>query len=198
MLKSLVEKGSIETTVVKAKVLKRHADKLITLAKKQTLAAKRLAHAKMRVRYNPLTSKQKKEVKNNNFTSYNADRKVINKLFVELVDRFKDRNGGYTRLFKLEKRRGDSAQQCILQFLPAKDEVAHIVPEHKEKKSATKPISKKAPVQNEAPLTKDIEQVTEELSKTKQKTPKQAKAKTQKPSVEKKKATEKKENKKQS
>ena len=52
MLKALIEHGRIETTVTKAKELRRHADRMITLAKKNTLSSRRLAVAELMVSYN--------------------------------------------------------------------------------------------------------------------------------------------------
>ena len=120
MLKSLIANERIETTVVKAKELKRHADKMITIAKKEdTISAKRLIKAKLMIRYNTLTSKEKRKVKKDNDTSsYNGDRKVIKKLFTSLKDRFSDRNGGYTRIIKKDDfRKGDGTQKCIIEYL---------------------------------------------------------------------------------
>lgn len=116
MLKSLVEHESIETTVVKAKELRRHADRLITLAKKDTLASKRSTIAKLMIRYNPLTSKEAREVKNGDTSSYNTDRKVIDKL-TNLSLRYTDRNGGYTRIIRKENRKGDTAPLCIIEYV---------------------------------------------------------------------------------
>ena len=117
MLKSLVEHEKIETTVTKAKELRKHADKLITLAKKNSLASRRDAIAKLMIRYNPLTSKEKKAVKQGDLSSYNTDRKVIGKLFNELYQRFIERNGGYTRIIKKENRQGDSSPLCIIEYI---------------------------------------------------------------------------------
>ncbi|EPP34473.1 ribosomal protein L17 [Chlamydia ibidis] len=117
MLKSLIHEGRIETTLPKAKELRRHADKIITLAKKNTLAARRLAVGKLMVRYNALTSKEARQAKNGDFSAYNVDRLVINKLFDELRPRFSERNGGYTRILKTQNRVGDNAQKCIIEFL---------------------------------------------------------------------------------
>jgi large subunit ribosomal protein L17 len=117
MLKSLVENERIETTLIKGKEIKRYADKLITLAKKDTISAKRLAKSKLMVRYNPLTSKEKKQVKNKDYSSYNTDRKVIDKLFNELKNRYNDRNGGYTRLIKKDFRVGDGSRTCLLEYI---------------------------------------------------------------------------------
>ena len=58
MLKSLVVHGSIQTTVAKAKEVRRHADRLITIAKDGSLAARRRAIAKLMIRFNSLTPKQ--------------------------------------------------------------------------------------------------------------------------------------------
>ena len=118
MLKSLVEHGKIETTVTKAKELRRHADRLITLAKKNTLASKRQVIGDLMIRYNPLTMKEARDVKkNNNTDSYNGDRVVIGILFDQLGPRFSARNGGYTRIIRKAQRVGDNASTCIIEYL---------------------------------------------------------------------------------
>ncbi len=117
MLKSLVEHESIETTVAKAKELRRHADKLVTLAKKQTLASKRLASAKMMLRFNALSSKEARAAKAGDLSAYNTDRKVIKKLFTEIAPRFEKRHGGYTRIVRTGSRVGDQAPKCIIEYL---------------------------------------------------------------------------------
>jgi large subunit ribosomal protein L17 len=118
MLKSLVEHERLETTVTKAKELRRHADRLITLAKKNTLASKRKAVSDLMVRYNALSTKEARDAKkNNNKDSFNGDRIVISKLFGELAPRFATRNGGYTRIIKTANRAGDNASTCIIEYL---------------------------------------------------------------------------------
>lgn len=117
MLKSLIEHGRIETTVVKAKELRRHADKMITLAKKNTLATRRLAKGRLMLSYNPLTSSEVKAAKEGDTSAYNADRKVLGKLFDELGQRYMERNGGYTRIIKLNTQRGDNAPKCLIEFV---------------------------------------------------------------------------------
>ena len=117
MLKSLVEHERIETTVTKAKELRRHADRLITLAKKNTLSTRRLAIAHMMIRFNPLTPKEARAVKAGNQDAYNVDRKVIGKLFGELSQRFATRNGGFTRIIKKDHRVGDNAPTCFIEYL---------------------------------------------------------------------------------
>ena len=117
MLKSLIEHERIETTVTKAKELRRHADRMITLAKKNTLATRRKAIAEMMITFNPLTSKEMKEVKKGDQSSYNTDRKVIGKLFGPLSQRFATRNGGYTRILRIASRVGDNADACVIEYL---------------------------------------------------------------------------------
>lgn len=117
MLKSLIENERIETTVVKAKELRRHADKMITLAKENSLTSRRSAIAKLRIQFNPLTSKQRRNAKEGDYRAYNTDRKVMEKLFANLGPRFLNRNGGYTRILKKSERVGDRAPMCIIEYL---------------------------------------------------------------------------------
>lgn len=117
MLKSLIEHGRIETTLAKAKALRSHADKMITLAKRNTLAARRQAIAELMIQYNSLTEKQLRAARNGDKSGYNADRHIIDFLFGELGTRFASRQGGYTRILKKEKRIGDNAETCIIEYL---------------------------------------------------------------------------------
>jgi large subunit ribosomal protein L17 len=117
MLKSLVEHGRIETTVTKAKELRRHADKLITMAKEDTLFSRRKAIATLMVTYNALTTKEARLAKKGNTDAYNGDRKVIGRLF-DLSKRFAHRNGGYTRIIRKSQRIGDNAPTCFIEYLP--------------------------------------------------------------------------------
>lgn len=117
MLKSLIENGRIETTVAKAKILRRYADQMITLAKKNTLASRRRAISELMIRFNPLTDKEARAARKGDTSAYNTDRTVIDKLFSELGPRFIGRNGGYTRLIKRQHRVGDNAQLCIIEYI---------------------------------------------------------------------------------
>ena len=90
---SLIEHEQIKTTLPKAKELRRIADKLITLAKRGDLHARRLAAAQI---------KQEPAVK---------------KLFDTLGDRYKERNGGYTRVLKAGFRYGDMAPMAIIELV---------------------------------------------------------------------------------
>lgn len=116
MLKSLIEHGRITTTLPKAKELRRHADRMITLAKKDTLHSKRRAMGKMMISFNTLSSKEARQAKAGNTSAYNTDREVMGKLGT-LAQRFKERNGGYTRIIKTNFRRGDSAAKCFIEFV---------------------------------------------------------------------------------
>lgn len=91
--------GKIETTLVKAKETQKHLEKLITIAKNDNLANRRKALSIL------LNTKK-------------IDRKdLVDKLFKELGKEYINRNGGYTRVLKLDKRRGDNTRMSILTFV---------------------------------------------------------------------------------
>lgn len=117
MLKSLISNEKITTTVAKAKALRRYADRMITLAKKDTLASRRQAISELMIRFNPLTDKEARAARNGDTSSYNDDRTVIGKLFDVLGKRFVSRAGGYTRIVKGQRRVGDNAQVCVIEYL---------------------------------------------------------------------------------
>lgn len=117
MLKSLIAHGRIETTVTKAKELRRHADHMITLAKKDTLASRRQAISELMIRFNKLSTKEARQAKEGDTSAYNQDRKVIEKLFGDLSQRYSERNGGYTRIVKFRNRVGDAADTCLIEYI---------------------------------------------------------------------------------
>ncbi len=117
MLKSLIEHGRVKTTLVKAKELRRHADRMITLAKGNNLAARRAVIAELKIVYNTLTPKEARDVKKGDTSAYNRDRQIINKLFGELRERYTARTGGYTRLIPAGDRVGDNARTAYLEYL---------------------------------------------------------------------------------
>ncbi len=119
MLKSLILNGKIVTTVPKAKELRRFADKMVTLAKTDSLASRRQVMAALMVRYNTLTPKERRAAKGGDHSAYNSDRKVVDHLFSTLGPRFKERDGGYTRITRFATARvGDNATTCCLEYLP--------------------------------------------------------------------------------
>ncbi|MEI6531893.1 MAG: 50S ribosomal protein L17 [Chlamydiota bacterium] len=118
MLKSLILNGRIETTVTKAKELRRHADRMVTLAKKDDLSSRRAAIARLMVRFNTLSPKEARLVKSKqDTTAYNGDRAVIDVLFSQLGPRFKERQGGYTRILRTAPSVGDNAPRCLIEYL---------------------------------------------------------------------------------
>lgn len=117
MLKSLIHQERIVTTVTKAKELRRHADKMITLAKKNTLASRRKAIGELMVTFNALDSKEARGARGGKTHAYNTDRQVISKLFDALGPRFANRNGGYTRIVRMDNRVGDNAPTCLIEYL---------------------------------------------------------------------------------
>lgn len=122
MLKSLIEHERIETTVRKAKELRRYADHMITLAKRNNLASRRLAIAALMVTFNSLSSKEARQLKKARQdeakkATLTGDRHVIAKLFDALGPRFANRQGGYTRIIKKDLRVGDSAPTCYIEYL---------------------------------------------------------------------------------
>ncbi len=90
MVTFFLENGKMETTVTRAKEVSAVAEKMITLAKEDSL------HNKRQV------------------MSYVTKEDVVKKLFTEIGPKYADRNGGYTRIVKIGPRRGDSAEMAIL------------------------------------------------------------------------------------
>jgi large subunit ribosomal protein L17 len=110
---SLFEHETVSTTLEKAKEVRGFAEKLITLAKKGTLTARRQAIAMLNNR--AIVKEEDGEVVKKGT--------VIGKLFSDIAPRYLDRPGGYTRIIKLPKRRlGDAGQLVLLQLVGAGDE----------------------------------------------------------------------------
>ena len=128
MVSSLFEHETISTTIEKAKEVKAFAEKLITLAKKGTLSARRRAIAMLGNR-DIISYEDGKAIKEGT---------IIGKLFSELGPRYLDRPGGYTRIIRLSLRRlGDNGQLVLLQLI-GQDESSK-----KEAKAATRKDSRK-------------------------------------------------------
>lgn len=107
LVTSLVKYERIETTLPKAKEMRSPAEKLISLAKKGTLHAQRNAFKMIR------------------------DKTILKKLFDTIGPRYAERNGGYTRIYKLGNRLGDCAPMAILELV---DRDLAAAPKRKEKK----------------------------------------------------------------
>lgn len=89
----LLENGQIETTLTRAKEVRSEAEKMITLAKTNTLASRRQALA------------------------YITKEDVVSKLFSEIAQKYADVNGGYTQIYKLGPRRGDAAEMALIKLV---------------------------------------------------------------------------------
>lgn len=105
MLSALVEHGRIRTTHAKALVIRRLAEKLVTLSKRG-LAAKRAGSSASALAYRRLVARTIQ------------DDVVLGKFFDVYGPRFEKRNGGYTRVVKLGNRLGDAAPVSLVEFLP--------------------------------------------------------------------------------
>ena len=93
MVTLLLENGKIETTYARAKEVRSMAEKMITLGKKNTLAARREA------------------------LGYITKEDVVKKLFTEIAPKYANRDGGYTQVYKLGPRRGDAAEMALIKLV---------------------------------------------------------------------------------
>jgi large subunit ribosomal protein L17 len=96
LVKALLLREQIQTTDAKAKELRRWADRMVTLGKKNSVHARRLAF------------------------SYLGSRRLVQRLFDEVAPRFQSRSGGYTRVLKIGPRRGDAAPISLVEFTERK------------------------------------------------------------------------------
>lgn len=133
---SLFTHGRIKTTEPKARALRPYAEKLITHAKKGTLHNRREVLKKIR------------------------DKDVVHSLFAEIAPHFADRNGGYTRIIKVEARKGDNAPMAVIELVREKtvtseaEKARKAGTKAKAEKAAEKPAEKPA----EAPEAEKVEE----------------------------------------
>ena len=120
MVASLFEFEKIETTDAKAKELRKVADKTITWGKRGDLHARRQALKVV------------------------GNKKIVQKLFSDIAPRFRERRGGYTRIIKVGRRRGDNAPISIIELIPREEikPTARGAKEAKEKSVKGKPDKK--------------------------------------------------------
>ena len=93
MVTYLLENGKIETTVTRAKEVRSMAENIITIVKNDSLHAKRQVY------------------------SFITKETVAKKVFDEISPKYKERNGGYTRIIKIGPRRGDAAEMAIIELV---------------------------------------------------------------------------------
>jgi large subunit ribosomal protein L17 len=143
---SLFEHGRIKTTEPKARALRPYAEKLITHAKKGTLHNRREVLKKIR------------------------DKDVVHALFEEIGPFFADRNGGYTRIIKVEARKGDNAPMAVIELVREKTVTSEADRARRVKasKKAEAPVAAAAapqaavePEAAEGPTADDVAEVTE-------------------------------------
>ena len=119
---SLFEHGRIKTTETKARALRPYAEKLITHAKKGTLHNRREVLKKIR------------------------DKDIVHILFAEIGPFFADRNGGYTRIIKVEPRQGDNAPMAVIELVQEKT-VTDEAERARRAAASKRPPAKKAPAE---------------------------------------------------
>jgi len=139
---ALFEHGRITTTASRAKRLRPVAERLVTIAKKGDLHARRQILTTI------------------------GNKSVVHELFTEIAPRYDNRNGGYTRIIKIEPRKGDNAPMAIIELVePLAENVV------REAQAAAKRAAKEAAVAAAAPVVADVvaeevvaEEVTEEVT----------------------------------
>lgn len=117
MAMALFRHERIITTVEKAKEMRPFVERLITLAKRNTLHARRLVESRLG---NPSSAEVKPAGSHGPKDTEVDERSVIQKLFTDIAERFKDRPGGYTRIIKrAERRLGDAGRTAYIELLKA-------------------------------------------------------------------------------
>ncbi|GIL18008.1 MAG: hypothetical protein BroJett040_17590 [Oligoflexia bacterium] len=144
---SLVEHGRIKTTVEKAKELRRHIERAVTLGKKNDLATRRLLMSRI------------------------ANNTAVDALLTDISPRFKNRAGGYTRIIKIGRRPGDTAEMAFIEFVDY--DWQNVAGDKTDEKNKS---SKKASKAGEEPKAKKVKKSTTALA-AKKKTTKKAQKK---------------------
>ena len=143
---ALFEHGRIKTTETKARALRPYAEKLITHAKKGTLHNRREVLKKIR------------------------DKDVVHNLFAEIGPFFADRNGGYTRIIKVEARKGDNAPMAVIELVQEKtatseaDRARRVGASKAAAKAAPKPAPEPEEVAAEAETHEAEAEATEDVA----------------------------------
>jgi large subunit ribosomal protein L17 len=135
---SLFEHGRIKTTEPKARALRPYAEKLITHAKKGTLHNRREVMKKIR------------------------DKDVVHALFAEIAPFFADREGGYTRIIKVEARKGDNAPMAVIELVREKTVTSEANRARRASASQKAAPAAAAPVVEDAPAEETVDEVKAE------------------------------------
>ncbi len=131
MVTYLLENGKIETTLTRAKEVGALTEKMITIGKKNTLAARRQALA------------------------FITKEDVVKKLFDEIAPDYADKNGGYVQIYKLGPRRGDGAEMALIKLVVTKEQA-----EAEEAAKKSKKAKKKAEKNEKVEQTEQTEEKT--------------------------------------
>lgn len=142
MVTYLFENGKVDTTVTRAKEVRAMAEKMITIAKDNSLHARRQVLA------------------------YVTKEDVVKNLFDVIAPRYADVNGGYTRITKTGARRGDAAEMCIIELVETKAELE--AKAAAAKKAAKKPAAKKPAAKKSAPKAEKKEAETDDTAEAKE------------------------------
>lgn len=142
MVTYLFENGKVETTVTRAKEVRAMAEKMITIAKDNSLHARRQVLA------------------------YVTKEDVVKNLFDVIAPRYADVNGGYTRITKTGARRGDAAEMCIIELVETKAELE--AKAAAAKKAAKKPAAKKPAAKKSSPKAEKKEAETDATAEAKE------------------------------
>ncbi len=162
MLVSLLQYERIKTTLAKGKELRSWADRIISLGKQGTLHARRRAFALLR------------------------NREIVKKLFDEIAPKFKDREGGYTRVYRLGWRQGDGAPLSLVELVTyaspeekkkstiekAKEVLGKVAPKRKEKGERKEKAKGKEKVKVKEKKEKKVKKEEKEVPKEKKEKPK--------------------------
>lgn len=103
---ALIEHGRIRTTETKAKFVRGHAERIITIAKRGIAKAESTGNQAADVHARRIVASR-----------LNNDREIVQKVFGDLAPRYKEREGGYTRIYKLGPRKGDNADMVLLELV---------------------------------------------------------------------------------
>ena len=151
---SLIKKDRIKTTVAKAKELRRFVEKLITLAKKDTLHSRRIAA---------------KDIQ---------DSEALRKLFATIGPLNAQRNGGYTRIIKAGFRKGDNAEEAIIELVGREPKFEDKTKKKAKKKEKPEAVAEKVQEEKEQPT---VEQKDKIVTEQEGEIPKEDKVKEEQP-----------------
>ena len=114
----LLRHDEIETTLAKAKAVRAHAEKIITKGKHGQVGDYKALHEKAKNGDKEAAKEVARVVHlRRQVSSYVYDKEVVRKVFDNIAPRYKDRQGGYTRIIKIGPRRGDNSEMAIIQLV---------------------------------------------------------------------------------